>query len=401
MLDPSMMGPGGLDPGMLDPSMINPSMMEPARKKRSEMTPEEKAHDNHLTRLRKMATGKLPLRPGYAITPPMGHPQGISPRPAWAGSIGDMNMGQRPPAWMPKKPRYEMTSEEKRIDNKERKARETYKKVMRGEIPRPEGDIFPHTAPKLEMEAGMTNVDPFAETILTEDPFLEDPAIDPIGDPFSEPIDEIPADPNADDSGAATGMPGPERPLRKRRADMTPEERRASNQERKRREMYKKTKQAEQHMSLQQQLHQAGFVATEVPGRGCLVQAGPGGQPSWQAPLQGPRVVPAPGSAARVPLMGGNGHMRWPQPSGPINGFMGTPQPLAVPGSRKRKLRSNMTPEEKRADNADRRARASSKQAAQAAAAAAGGGPILPVEAEAAGITDGLTAPAQEPQWLA
>lgn len=398
MLDPSMRGSIGLDPGMLDPSMMTPAMIQPPRKKRSEMTPEEKAHDNHLTRLRKMATGKLPLRPGYAITPQVGHLQAISPRPAFAGPLD--NMGQRPPAWMPKKPRYEMTPEEKRIDNKERKAREMHKKIMRGEIPRPEGGIFPHMAPKSEMEEGMTDVDPLAEMILTEDPFLEDPITDPIGDPFSEPMEGPPADPNADESGAATGMPGPERPLRKRRADMTPEERRESNKERKRREMYKKQKQADQQLSLQQQLHQAGFVAVEVPGRGCLVQAGPGGQPSRQAPPQvaprvvPARVVPAPRPAARVPLMGQpqlGGDMRWAQPSG-LNGFMGGPQGPAVSATRKRKLRGEMTPEEKRADNADRRARAAAKQAAQAAAAG---------DAEAAGITPAHGSIAEEPQWLA
>jgi len=344
-----------------------------------------------------MATGKFLPRPSYTIPPPTGHAEGISPRPAWGGSLG--NLGQRPPAWMPKKPRYEMTPEEKRIDNKERKARETYKKMMRGEIPRPEGGIFPRMAPKMEPDS-ITDVDPLAETILTEDPFLEDPADDPIGDPFSEPILYPPADPNASDSGAATGMPGPERPLRKRRADMTPEERRASNQERKRREMYKKAKQAEQQLSLQQQLHQAGFVAVEVPGGGCLVQAGPRGQPSRQAHSPRPHEVPVPRSAARVSFTGQaqlGGDVRWAQPSG----FTAGPG-LVVTGSRKRKLRSDMTPEEKRADNAERRARAAAKQAAQAQAVAAGLPEEAETEAETAGVADlGLSANAPSPQWLA
>jgi len=264
----------------------------------------------------------------------------------------------------------------------------------------------------LEM-VSMTDANPVAETILTEDPFLEDPAVDLIGDPFSEQILDPPADPNASDFGAATGMPGPERPFRKRRADMTPEERRASNQERKRREVYKKAKQAEQHESLQQQLHQAGFVAVEVPGGGCLVQTGPGGEPSWQTRLQRPYEVPAPRSAARVSHMGQpqlGGDMRWPQLSGlggdvrwpQLGGDVGGPR-LAAPGTRKRKLRSDMTPEEKKADNAERRARAAAKQAAQAVGAG------LPIEAGAAGIAHiGLTAiapareaGAEEPQWLA
>jgi len=391
MLDPNMVDPSMLDSNMLDPSTMDPSMTFPPRKRRSEMTPEEKAHDNHLTRLRKMATGKLPLRPGYAITPP----QGISPRPAWAGSFANMGMDQERPGWMPKKPRHEMTPEEKRIDNKERKAREMYKKMMRGEIPRPEGGIFPHTAPKLEVEEGITGADPLAEPLLTEDPFLEDPPPDTIGDPFSEPILDPPADPDAMDSGAATGMLGP---LKKRRADMTPEERRINNKERKMREAYKKAQNTEQKLILQQQLHQ-------VPRGGCLVQPGPHGPPSLPPHLQRPRRVPAPRTAAQRPLVQAQlgGDMRWPQPAGLT--FMGGPQGLAVPGTRKRKLRAEMTPEEKRADNAERRARAAAKQASQAVVA--GGGTILPVGAEAAGIADiGLAAPTAtagplEPQWLA
>jgi len=314
------------------------------------------------------------------------------------------------PGWMPKKPRYEMTPEEKRIDNKERKAREMFKKAMRGEIPMPEGG-FPLVAPKLETNAGETptdeNENPFVEPLLTEDPFLEDdPLADPLGDPFAEPIEDLPADPSAMDSGAATGMP---RPLRKRRADMTPEERRASNQDRKRREMHKKARQTEHRLTLQQQLQQAGFTAVEVEGGGCLVQAGPSGPPSWGPPSWGPpswgppswpvraprgghpRMVPAIRPTARVPFMGQphlGGDMRW-QPPG-LGGFMSDSGPDAQ-GTRKRKLRSDMTPEEKRADNAERRARAAAKQAAQAQAAAA-----------LEGIADPLgEAQPEEPQWLA